>query len=283
MSRRNLFVSAVFSLWGLSSVVAQTQDSSDIRKISGTEVRSRRPGSNTIVTDASKLVRIMPSANRSVEALIKTYPGVSSNNELSSQYSVRGGNYDENLIYVNDIEVFRPLLIRSGEQEGLSFINPDLVSTVQFSSGGFDAKYGDKMSSVLDIRYKRPTAFAGSVSLDLLGVSAHLEGASKNQKLKGLIGVRQKSNQYLLDALPTEGDYRPSFTDVQTFLSYTLNDRWELDFLGNVALNKYLLIPSSRRTNFGTRDNPLGLYIQFQGQEIDRLSESFLILQVRII
>ncbi|MDR1951074.1 MAG: TonB-dependent receptor plug domain-containing protein, partial [Bacteroidales bacterium] len=253
--------------------MAQTQDTTAVREIPGTEVRARRIFNNMFINPIS--VRNLPSVNNSVEALIKTMPGVSSNNELTSQYSVRGGNYDENLVYVNDVEIFRPFLIRSGEQEGLSFINPDLVSTVQFSAGGFDAKYGDKMASVLDIRYKRPNEFAGSVSLDLLGASAHLEGASKNQKWKGLIGVRQKSNQYLLNSLPTEGDYRPSFTDVQTYIFYTPNPRLELDVLGNISLNKYQLIPTSRRTKFGTPNNPLGLYIYFEGQEIDRFNSLF--------
>jgi len=146
---------------------------------------------------------------------------------------------------------------------------------VQFSAGGFDAKYGDKMSSVLDIRYKRPNEFAGSASLDLLGASAHLEGASNNQKWKGLIGVRHKSNQYLLNSLPTQGDYRPAFTDVQTYVLYTLNPRWEFDVLGNIALNKYEVIPTSRRTRFGTVNNPMGLFIYFQGQEVSRFNSVF--------
>ncbi|MDR2907581.1 MAG: TonB-dependent receptor plug domain-containing protein [Bacteroidales bacterium] len=254
-------------------IQAQQKDTSDIHKISGVEVHGDRM-SRTVVADPN-LVRKLPSVSNSVEALIKTLPGVNSNNELSSQYSVRGGNYDENLVYVNDVEIFRPFLIRSGEQEGLSFINPDLVSTVRFSAGGFDAKYGDKMSSVLDIRYKRPTAFAGSVALDLLGVSAHLEGATRNQKVKGLIGVRQKSNQYLLGTLDTKGDYKPSFTDVQTYLSYTPNSHWELDFLGNLAINKYQFVPTSRRTNFSMGLDTRGVYVQFQGQETDRFNSVF--------
>ena len=233
--------------------------------------RCRSPGDSRTKFAGQNL----PSVNQSIEALIKTMPGVTSNNELSSQYSVRGGNFDENLVYVNDVEIFRPFLTRSGEQEGLSFINPSLVSTVQFSAGGFDAKYGDKMSSVLDIRYKRPNKFAGSVSLDLLGASAHLEGASKNQKWKGLIGARQKSNQYLLGTLETQGEYRPSFTDVQTYVLHTLNPRLELDFLGNISLNKYELIPVSRRTIFGGQSNTMGFIVGLDGREINRFNSVF--------
>ena len=262
----------LLSLLSVSVTIAQTKDTTEIHEISGVDIVANRINRLAINPLSAKN---LPSVNNSIEALIKTLPGVNSNNELSSQYSVRGGNFDENLVYVNDVEIFRPFLIRSGEQEGLSFINPDLVSTVQFSAGGFDAKYGDKMASVLDIRYKRPNTFAGSVSLDLLGASAHLEGASKNQKWKGLIGVRQKSNQYLLGTLETKGDYRPSFTDVQAYVFHTLNPRWELDFLGNISLNKYQLIPSSRHTRFGTVSNPMGLYIYFEGQEIDRFNSVF--------
>jgi hypothetical protein len=273
MNLKNCLFTAFLSLLGFLSVVAQTKDTTVVHEISEVEIRAPRISNRMVINAIS--VKDLPSANNSIEALIKTFPGVNSNNELSSQYSVRGGNYDENLVYVNDVEIFRPFLIRSGEQEGLSFINPDLVSTVQFSAGGFDAKYGDKMSSVLDIRYKRPNIFAGSVSLDLLGASAHLEGASKNQKWKGLLGVRQKSNQYLLGTLETQGDYRPSFTDVQAYVLHTLNSRWDLDFLGNISLNKYELIPSSRYTTFGGQSNTMGFYVGFVGREIDRFNSVF--------
>ena len=273
MSLKNRFLFALFCFLSFSIVKAQNQDTTRVQEISGPEIHARRITGNTILNTLS--AKNLPSVNQSVEALLKTLPGVQSNHELSSQYSVRGGNFDENLVYVNDIEIFRPFLIRSGEQEGLSFINPNLVSTVQFSAGGFDAKYGDKMSSVLDIRYKRPNKFAGSVSLDLLGISTHLECASKNQKWKGLLGVRQKSNQYLLGTLETQGDYRPSFTDIQTYILHTLNPRWELDFLGNIALNKYHLIPTSRMTAFGTSTNPMGLFILFDGEELNRYNSVF--------
>ena len=168
------------------------------------------------------------SASGSFEAILKTLPGVTSNNELSSSYSVRGGNFDENLVYVNDIQIYRPFLIRAGRQEGLSFINSNLVSDIKFSAGGFDAKYGDKMSSVLDVTYKEPEEFAGSFSMSLQGASLHLEGASKNHRLTYLTGVRYKSNQYVLQSLDTDGEYRPSFFDVQTYLTYDISEKWEI-------------------------------------------------------
>ena len=219
-----------------------------------------------------KAAAVIPSVSGGVESLIKSQPGVSSNNELSSQYSVRGGNYDENLVYVNDIEIFRPFLIRSGQQEGLSFLNSDLVSSIAFSAGGFEAKYGDKMSSVLDIRYRRPTTFAGSAMLSLLGASIHLEGASKNQKFTWLTGLRQKSNQYLLKSMDTKGDYKPSFTDVQALLTYTFSPKFEVSFLGNYAKNIYRLIPQDRETSFGTVNEALRLQIYFEGEEADKFN-----------
>ncbi|MCX6231437.1 MAG: TonB-dependent receptor [Bacteroidetes bacterium] len=222
-----------------------------------------------------KNVTQIPSPSGGVEALIKTMPGVSSNNELSSQYNVRGGNYDENLVYVNDIEIFRPMLVRSGQQEGLSFVNSDLVSSILFSAGGFDAKYGDKMSSVLDIKYKKPLSFGGSVAMSLLGVEAHLEGRAINSRFSYLIGVRQKSNQYLLNSLQTKGEYRPSFTDLQTLLTYDFDDKWELSFLGNYARNVYNVVPENRETDFGTVNNALRLKIYFDGQELDDFETRF--------
>lgn len=216
-----------------------------------------------------KEVAVIPTVTGSIESLIKTLPGVASNNELSSQYSVRGGNFDENLVYVNDIEIYRPFLIRSGQQEGMSFLNSDLTSSILFSAGGFDAQYGDKMSSVLDIKYKRPVEFAGSVSMSLLGASAHLEGADKNQRFSYLLGVRYKTNQYVLNALETQGDYQPSFFDVQTLLRYKLSKKFELSFLGNYADNKFKLVPETRETSFGTINQAKRLTIYFDGQEVD--------------
>lgn len=215
-----------------------------------------------------KNIFFLPSPTGNIEDIIKTQIGVSSNNELTSGYSVRGGNFDENLVYVNDIEVYRPFLARSGQQEGLSFANPDMVSNINFSAGGFEAKYGDKMSSVLDITYKKPLKFAGTVSGSLLGGSLHLQGVSKNRVLAWSLGSRYKSNAYLLKSMDTKGEYRPRFYDVQTFLTFTLNEKWSIEFLGNVANNQYLVIPANRETTFGTVNNAVKLSIYFDGQEL---------------
>jgi len=217
-----------------------------------------------------KLATMIPSAAGGIEALVKTFPGVASNNELSSQYSVRGGNYDENLVYVNDVEIYKPFLVRSGQQEGLSFLNSDLVASILFSAGGFEARYGDKLSSVLDIRYKRPTKTAGSVSGSLLGAALHLEGSSKDRRFMYLMGFRQKSNQYILKSLETKGDYKPSFTDLQGMLIYELNPRLEFSLLGNYARNFYRIVPTTRETSFGTINEALQLRVYFDGSEVDR-------------
>ncbi|NCC73001.1 MAG: TonB-dependent receptor [Sphingobacteriia bacterium] len=217
-----------------------------------------------------KEVTAIPSVTGSIESLIKTLPGVASTNELSSQYSVRGGNYDENLVYVNDIEIYRPFLIRSGQQEGLSFLNSDLTSSILFSSGGFDAKYGDKLSSVLDIQYRNPSAFAASAAVSLLGASGHVEDISKNRKFSHITGIRYKTNQYLLNALETKGDYLPSFLDIQTLLRYQVSKKVEISFLGNIADNKFEFVPQTRETTFGTLTQVKRLTIYFDGQEVDR-------------
>ncbi len=215
-----------------------------------------------------KNIFFIPSPNGSIEDIIKTQIGVSSNNELSSGYSVRGGNFDENLVYVNDIEVYRPFLARSGQQEGLSFANPDMVSNINFSAGGFEAKYGDKMSSVLDITYKKPLKFGGTASGSLLGGNLSLQGVSKNRVFAWSVGSRYKSNSYILKGLDTKGEYRPRFYDVQTFLTFTLSEKWSIEFLGNISNNQYLVIPSNRETTFGTIQNALKFTVYFDGREI---------------
>ncbi len=212
----------------------------------------------------------IPTASQDFNAILFTLPGVSSRNELSSTYSVRGGNFDENLVYVNGIEIYRPFLVRSGQQEGLSFVNGDMVSSVLFSAGGFEAKYGDKMSSVLDVQYRRPRKFAGTVSGSLLGGNIHLEGATKNYRLTWLIGARYKTTKYLLGGLNTKGNYKPSFGDIQAYVTYDLTTNWELDFLGNYASNVYQVIPENRETDFGTVNQALRLKVYFDGQEIDK-------------
>lgn len=213
----------------------------------------------------------IPLPSGSVESILTTL-GASSRNEMSSQYSVRGGNYDENLIYVNDIEIYRPLTVKSGQQEGLSFINSALVSSVQFAAGGFDARFGDKMSSVLDIKYKRPVSFAGSASASLLGGSAHVEGSAARAKFTHITGVRYKTNQYLLKTMQTKGDFKPNFLDVQTFLTYDPNKNLEISFLGNLARNTYQVVPRSRETSFGTYQQALNFIVYYEGQEKDRFS-----------
>ncbi len=214
----------------------------------------------------------LPSTTGGVEALIKILVG--SNNELTSQYSVRGGNYDENLIYVNDFEIFRPYLVSSGQQEGLSFINPELAKNVNFYNGGFQARYGDKMSSVLDIQYKKPTGFAGSAYVSLLEQGLHLEGAAKKGRISYLIGIRNRSNKNLLKSQETTGAYIPSSSDVQAFITYKLSEKIQLEFLGTLSVTRFSLFPeSAQKTSsvfspFFTAN--LGLDILFEGQEHDK-------------
>lgn len=210
----------------------------------------------------------IPSPTGNIEDIIKTQMGVSSNNELSSGYSVRGGNFDENLVYVNDIEVYRPFLVRSGQQEGLSFANPNMVQNINFSAGGFEAKYGDKLSSVLDITYRKPTKFGGNASASFLGGNLQLEGVSPNRLLSWSVGGRYRTNAYLLKSLDTKGEYRPSSLDVQTFLTFDFTPKFKLEFLGNIANNRYLVIPVDRQTNFGTATTALRLSVYFDGREL---------------
>ena len=237
-----------------------------------TDQKSRKESFSRI---KPKHVSVLPGNSGGIEAILKTLPGVSSANELSSQYSVRGGNFDENLVYVNGIEIYRPFLIRSGQQEGLSFVNSDMVSSILFSAGGFEAKYGDKMSSVLDITYKKPIKNTASIKLSLLGGSSHVEGTTKNGRLSYLVGVRHKTNQYLLNSLDTEAEYKPVFSDIQTFINYELNTNWKINFLGNISQNKYQMVPQNRETEFGTINEALKLRIYFEGQEIDKYETYF--------
>jgi hypothetical protein len=246
--------------------------------------RGARQLEQVVVTDERErreagLVRInpkaainIPSPTGGIESLIKVFVG--SNNELTSQYAVRGGNYDENLIYVNDFEIFRPYLVRSGQQEGLSFINPEMARNVNFYNGGFQARYGDKMSSVLDIQYKKPRAFGGSAYVSLLEQGFHLEGSTKKERFSYLVGVRNRSNRNLLSSQETQGNYVPSSSDLQASLNYQLNSRWQLELLGNVSQTKFKLIPafsqltSSVFSPFFSAN--LGLDIYFEGKEEDR-------------
>ncbi len=222
-----------------------------------------------------EVIRKIPGANAGIENIIKTLPGVNSNNELSTQYSVRGGNYDENLVYVNDIEVYRPFLVRSGQQEGLSFTNTDLVQNVDFSAGGFQAKYGDKLSSVLDITYRRPSKFGVAAEASFLGGSVAVDAVSKNQKWSSITGVRYRDNSLLVNSQETQSNFKPTFADVQTNLTFTPSIKWQWNFLGNISQNKYNYEPLSRQTNFGTIDEPIALVVDYNGQEKDNYTTYF--------
>ncbi len=242
-----------------------------VLQVSGVSVSPRGRKEVTGITSISpELLRKIPGANAGVENILKLLPGVSSNNELSTQYSVRGGNYDENLVYVNEIEVYRPFLIRSAQQEGLSFVNSNLVQDVKFSAGGFQAKYGDKLSSVLDIVYKTPSTFSLQGDFSFLGASATLETRSKNKKLSSITGVRYRNNALLVNSQQTESNFNPAFTDVQSYLTYSFSNKFNLNFLGNLSVNKYTNEPLNRQTNFGTLQDPKGLTVFYEGKEINR-------------
>ena len=215
-----------------------------------------------------KDVRNSPSATgNSVEELVQQQAGVSSHNEMSSQYNVRGGSFDENAVYINNVEVYRPFLVRSGQQEGLSIINPDMVGSVAFSTGGFEAKYGDKMSSVLDITYRQPQKTEASASVSLLGASAYVGIGGKRFSMSH--GLRYKTNKYLLGSLDTEGEYKPDYLDYQTFISYRPDSLWSVDFIGNISDNHYSFQPFNRETSFGTLTDVKSFKVYFDGQEKD--------------
>lgn len=220
-------------------------------------------------------IRKNPSAMPGVESVLKVLPSASGNSDLSSGYNVRGGNYDENLVYVNEIEVYRPFLIRSGQQEGLSFTNTDMVKNVDFSAGGFEAKYGDKLSSVLDITYRKPKEFGLAAEASFLGGSLTAEAASKNKKWSAITGIRYRDNSLLVNSQETQTNYTPTFADVQTNVNFKLNEKWEFSFLGNASQNKYNYQPLTRQTNFGTIDEPIALQVFYEGQEADKYQTLF--------
>ncbi|MDO5570786.1 MAG: TonB-dependent receptor [Bacteroidales bacterium] len=232
------------------------------------EVIANRVNINNVEKIDYNKNNLIPSAGgKSIESMLSTFAGVNSNNELSSQYSVRGGSYDENIVYINGTEIYRPLLVRGGQQEGLSIINPDMVSSVNFSSGGYGAEYGDKMASVLDIEYKKPNEFEASVGMSLLGANASIGQRSK--KFSQLHGIRYKQNNSLLNTLDTKGEYSPKFFDYQTFLTYDINNRFSVGLLGNISQNKYSFIPESRETSFGTLQDAKKFKVYFDGNEED--------------
>ena len=238
------------------------------------QIKEIRRQTNTMNDVSLKDVRHLGNASGGgVEQIIATQAGVSTHNELSSQYNVRGGSFDENSVYLNGIEVYRPLLIRAGQQEGLSIINPDLVEKIGFSAGGFEARYGEKMSSVLDITYKKVNRFEGSISASLLGASAYLGFGSK--KFSWTHAIRYKTTSYLLGTLDTKGEYDPKDIDYQTYLSWMPSEKFTFDVIGNISNNDYRFTPSDRTTNFGTSEDVKEFKVYFDGQEKDRFTTFF--------
>ena len=229
-----------------------------------------------------EIIRKIRGAQPGIENLLKTLPGVNISNELSTQYSVRGGNFDENLVYVNDVEVYRPFLIRSGQQEGLSFVNTDLIKSINFSSGGFQSKYGDKMSSVLDIKYRKPLKNKFSSNLNLLGSRISSDLLSKNSKISNILGFRYRDNSLLVESKETKTNYRPSFIDFQNLFNYTISDKIELSLFSNVSVNNYNYAPKTRQTNFGTLEDPTALIVYYDGQEKDKYKTFFSSLTTKI-
>lgn len=215
----------------------------------------------------SDLKNINAASGNNVEKLVQMQAGVTTHSELSSQYNVRGGAFDENSVYINNIEVYRPFLVRSGQQEGLSVINPNMVEKIDFSTGGFESRYGDKMSSVLNITYKRPTRFEASTEASLMGGGIYV--GYGNKKLSWTNSIRYKTNRLLLGSLETNGEYRPNFLDYQTYLSYRPNERWTIDLIGSINNNHYNFKPTNRETSFGTMENVKSFRIYFDGQEKD--------------
>ncbi|MFT3793956.1 carboxypeptidase-like regulatory domain-containing protein [Flavobacterium sp.] len=232
-----------------------------------------------IVNIEPEVIRKIPGANAGIENVLKSLPGVSSNNELSTAYSVRGGNYDENLVYVNEIEIYRPFLIRSGQQEGLSFTNTDMVQNVDFSAGGFQAKYGDKLSSVLDITYRRPTKFGAALDASFLGGGLTVDAVSKDQKWAAITGIRYRDNSLLVDSQDTESNFHPTFGDLQSNITFTPNTKWEFSLLGNISMNRYEYEPLSRQTTFGTLQDPRVLQVLYDGEEKDKYETYFAALK----
>ena len=238
-------------------------------------VQNKKKEAQGITKINIKKVKKLVGANAGVENVLMTLPGVSNNNELSTQYNVRGGNFDENLVYVNGIEIYRPFLIRSGQQEGLSFINLHMIQNINFSAGGFQAKYGDRLSSVLDITYRKPKSFGTQIDLSLLGGSFTVENSFLKNKLSALLGVRYRDNSLFVKSKQTEVNFRPQFTDIQTYFSFEPSKKLSLSFLSNFSLNDYHYKPLTRKTRFGTLANPLELIVFYQGQEQDQFKTLF--------
>ena len=236
---------------------------------------TRREDLKSIQNIPPEKLRDIKGVQPGIENILKTLPGVSINNEMSTQYSVRGGNFDENLVYVNGIEIYRPFLIRSGQQEGLSFVNSEMTDDIKFSSGGFEAKYGDKMSSVLDIKYKSPDSNQYRINTSFLGGSFTSENVSKDKNISNILGLRYRDNSLLVNSKETNSNFKPSFFDLQNHLRLSINPRLSISTLTNFSLNRYNFKPQNRQTNFGTLDDPLALIIFYEGEEKDRYTTFF--------
>ena len=248
----------------------------NIEQIEEIVLNSNKRGElKSIISIDPQIIRTIKGAQPGIENLLKTLPGVNISNELSTQYSVRGGNFDENLVYVNGIEIYRPFLVRSGQQEGLSFVNSNLIKNLNFSAGGFQSKYGDKLSSVLDIEYKNPNGNNISGNINLLGGNITLENISKNAKVSNIFGVRYRDNSLLVNSRETLTNYNPKFIDIQNFLTANINEKFSFNFLSYISVNNYNYKPQSRQTNFGTLDDPTALIVYYQGQEKDKYQTVF--------
>ena len=264
-----------YNLSGGSTRNFKIQLRSSSRELDVVTVKEGAVERSTMEKIDPKLINEIPNPSGNIESIIKTLPGVVSTNELSSTYNVRGGNFDENLIYVNNIEVYRPQLYSNGQQEGLSFINSKMVSDLSFSSGGFESKYGDKMSSVLAVKYRKPFSYASSAEISLLGFDLHTEGSPGDHRFTYAFGLRHRRNNYLLNSLDTKGEYQPVFTDFQTYLTYDISHAWEISLLTSIANNKYQFIPDVRETEFGTFQQSLQLTVFFDGKEISQFETYF--------
>ena len=236
---------------------------------------NKRTELKSIITIDPQIIRTIKGAQPGIENLLKTLPGVNISNELSTQYSVRGGNFDENLVYVNGIEIYRPFLVRSGQQEGLSFVNSNLIKNIKFSAGGFQSKYGDKLSSVLDIEYKNPNGNNLAGNINLLGGNITLNNISKNARVSNILGVRYRDNSMLVNSRETITNYNPKFIDIQNFLTANINEKFSFNFLSYISVNNYNYKPQSRQTNFGTLNDPTALIVYYQGQEKDKYQTFF--------
>lgn len=250
---------------GKQTLQIQLFDDNQLSEV--TVVERRRQTGTTEQLDVKNIKSTPSVTGNAVEELIQSQAGVSTHSELSSQYNVRGGSFDENSVYINDVEIYRPFLVRSGQQEGLSIINPDMVKSIGFSTGGFEAKYGDKMSSALDITYKRPSKFEANINASLLGASAYVGFSTK--KISWSNGLRYKTNRYLLGSLDTKGEYKPNFLDYQTYFVYQPNKRWSIEFIGDISENHYNFDPEDRETKFGTMENVKSFKVYFDGWEKD--------------